>query len=66
MKRCSSRHRLPPSELYVVHFSGREKPFWARSGKDRLWSAARETFMATWREWELRIGVSAATFARDS
>jgi hypothetical protein len=64
--RCLNKHKLPQSELHVVHFSGREKPFWPRMGRDPPWNAARDTFMTTWREWESRIGVSAVSFVRDS
>ena len=58
-ERCLQKQRLNASELHVVHFSGKEKPFWDQRGKDASWRRARERFASAFDAVGRRIGIQA-------
>lgn len=55
--KCLASKRLNSSELYAVHFSGREKPYHDRPNKDALWKHARLQFVTAFHMWGERLGV---------
>ena len=57
-ERCLRKWSLNESDLHVVHFSGREKPYLELPRKDDLWLRAQRTFIRAFNGWEERLGVS--------
>mmetsp|Transcript_32616 Transcript_32616/g.104783 ORF Transcript_32616/g.104783 Transcript_32616/m.104783 type:complete len:127 (+) Transcript_32616:746-1126(+) len=53
---CLGKLHLNESEVHAVHFSGNEKPFVSRRGKDPLWHMARNAYMSAFSHWAARIG----------
>ena len=39
-----------------MHFSGNEKPFVSKRGKDTLWHMARNAYIGAFSHWAARIG----------
>ena len=58
---CLNKRELNASDLHVVHFSGKQKPFSMYVNKDDLWKAARESYMRHFKKWEVLLGVPSCT-----
>jgi lipopolysaccharide biosynthesis glycosyltransferase len=58
---CLSKRNLNASDLHVVHFSGKQKPFSMFKNKDDTWKAARESYMRHFKKWEVLLGVPSCT-----
>ena len=63
-ERCLRHHKLNESALHVVHFSGREKPFMHRPGKDAIWHSARQQYTEVFDQWARRLGVPSTCTAK--
>ena len=59
--RCLHVRGLNESQLHVVHFSGREKPYNSQPNKDSLWRGSRLEFVDAFDSWARRLGVSTCT-----
>jgi hypothetical protein len=56
---CLRRQKLNESDLHVVHFSGKDKPYWgAERGRDALWLHAQAKFTRSFRVWSATLGAS--------
>ena len=58
---CMRKRNINQSDLHVVHFSGKQKPFVAQPRKDPTWRLARQSYLSVFGRWESRLGVPACT-----
>ena len=63
-ERCLRRWNLNQSDLFLVHFSGRGKPYWRDPRQDALWQAAQRKFATSFDEWAPTFGVPPTCSAR--
>jgi len=60
-EQCLQKHELNQSDLHIVHFSGKQKPFVAKPGKDATWHRARQQYVEVFDGWAAKLHVPGCT-----